>query len=124
MMAFDADLSTRDTWLTQSVPSLVNVPVAYFSAEFGIHNSLPIYGGGLGILAGDHCKEASDLGLSLVGVGFMYPQGYFHQRLSADGRQEAVYEYLARAEAPLFPARPQRGNGPLSQFLSATGRFM
>jgi starch phosphorylase len=80
---------------------LAGTTIAYFSAEFGIHNSLPIYGGGLGILAGDHCKEASDLGVPLVGVGFMYPQGYFHQRLSVDGRQEAVYEYLDRADAPL-----------------------
>ncbi len=124
LMTFDADLSTRDTWLSQSVPSLVNVPVAYFSAEFGIHNSLPIYGGGLGILAGDHCKEASDLGLSLVGVGFMYPQGYFHQRLSADGRQEAVYEYLARAEAPLSPALTPAGQRSLVAVPVVTARFM
>src|SRR5215813_6995859 len=73
MMAFDSDLATRSTWLANSAPALTNTTVAYFSAEFGIHNSLPIYGGGLGILAGDHCKEASDLGLPLVGVGFMYP---------------------------------------------------
>ncbi len=54
-------------------------PIAY-SAEFALHQSLPIYAGGLGVLAGDHCKEASDLGVPLVAVGFMYPQGYFHQR--------------------------------------------
>jgi starch phosphorylase len=88
---------------------LAEATVAYFSAEFGIHSSLPIYGGGLGILAGDHCKEASDLGVPLVGIGFMYPQGYFHQRLSVDGRQEAVYEYLDRAEAPLMPAFTPEG---------------
>ena len=109
MMAFDADLTTPDTWLAHSAPELLRTPIAYFSAEFGIHSSLPIYGGGLGILAGDHCKEASDLGVSLVGVGFMYPQGYFHQRLSVDGRQEAVYEYLDRAEAPLTPAFTPEG---------------
>jgi glycogen phosphorylase len=109
LMAFDADLSTRDTWLAHSAPELVGTTIAYFSAEFGIHSSLPIYGGGLGILAGDHCKEASDLGVSLVGVGFMYPQGYFHQRLSVDGRQEAVYEHLDRAEAPLTPALTPEG---------------
>jgi glycogen phosphorylase len=71
LMAFDADLTTPDTWLAHSAPELLRTPIAYFSAEFGIHSSLPIYGGGLGILAGDHCKEASDLGVSLVGVGFM-----------------------------------------------------
>jgi starch phosphorylase len=97
-------MKTRDTWVARTFPRLAETTVAYFSAEFGINHTLPIYGGGLGILAGDHCKEASDIGLPLVGVGFMYPQGYFHQRLSVDGRQEAVYEYLDRAKAPLRPA--------------------
>jgi glycogen phosphorylase len=63
-------------------------PVAYFSAEFGLHESLPIYSGGLGILAGDHLKSASDLGVPLVGVGLLYTQGYFHQRLNKEGWQE------------------------------------
>ena len=66
--------------------------IAYFSAEFALHQSLPIYAGGLGVLAGDHCKEASDLGVPLVGVGFMYPQGYFRQRMTNDGWQEERYE--------------------------------
>src|SRR5262249_61574319 len=110
LIAFDADLTTQDTWLTRSAPELAKTTIGYFSAEFGIHSSLPIYGGGLGILAGDHCKEASDLGVSFVGVGFMYPQGYFHQRLSVDGRQEAVYEHLDRAEAPLTPAFTPAGH--------------
>ena len=109
MIAFDADLAARDTWFARSAPDLAQTAIAYLSAEFGIHNSLPIYSGGLGILAGDHCKEASDLGVPLVGVGFMYPQGYFHQRLSVDGRQEAVYEYLDRADAPLMPALTPEG---------------
>lgn len=103
-MAFDAAMTERNTWFATTLPDLAGTTVAYFSAEFGIHSSLPIYGGGLGILAGDHCKEASDLGVPLVGVGFMYPLGYFHQRLSLDGRQEAVYEYLDPAAAPLTPA--------------------
>jgi len=62
MMTFDAEMKTRDTWVARSFPHLAETRVAYFSAEFGIHNTLPIYGGGLGILAGDHCKEASDIG--------------------------------------------------------------
>ncbi|HXG19726.1 MAG TPA: DUF3417 domain-containing protein, partial [Methylomirabilota bacterium] len=70
VMAFDAEMRTRDTWTARTFPRLAEATVAYFSAEFGIHSSLPIYGGGLGILAGDHCKEASDLGLPLVGIGF------------------------------------------------------
>jgi starch phosphorylase len=79
--------------------------VAYFSAEFALHQSLPIYAGGLGVLAGDHCKEASDLGIPLVGVGFMYPQGYFRQRVSADGWQQEVYEHLNWADAPIVKAQ-------------------
>ena len=69
-----------------------------------LHQSLPIYAGGLGVLAGDHCKEASDLGLPLIGVGFMYPQGYFHQSLTADGWQQEVYEKLNWTGAPVEPA--------------------
>jgi starch phosphorylase len=78
--------------------------IAYFSAEFALHQSLPIYAGGLGVLAGDHCKEASDLGVPLVGVGFMYPQGYFHQRMSNEGWQEERYERLSWTEAPIEAA--------------------
>jgi glycogen phosphorylase len=86
--------------------------------EFAIHNSLPIYAGGLGILAGDFCKEASDLGLPLVGVGFMYPQGYFHQHISAEGWQEEIYRQLDFDEAPIKPINPvARSNwcGPFIQ---------
>ncbi len=108
-LAFDTAMTTAVTWCAQAAAELREAPVAYFSAEFGIHSSLPIYSGGLGILAGDHCKEASDLGIPFVGVGFMYPLGYFRQRLAADGRQEAVYEYLHRADAPLLPARTPAG---------------
>src|SRR5688572_30711068 len=79
--------------------------VAYFSAEFALHQSLPIYAGGLGVLAGDHCKEASDLGIPFVGVGFMYPQGYFRQRVSPDGWQQEVYEQLNWADAPIVKAQ-------------------
>jgi glycogen phosphorylase len=79
--------------------------VAYFCAEFALHQSLPIYAGGLGVLAGDHCKEACDLGVPLVGVGFMYPQGYFRQRISPEGWQQEVYEQLNWADAPIAHAR-------------------
>ena len=74
--------------------------VAYFCAEFALHQSLPIYAGGLGVLAGDHCKEASDLGVPLVGVGFMYPQGYFRQRISPEGWQQENYEQIDWDAAP------------------------
>ena len=84
--------------------------IAYFSAEFGLHESLPIYSGGLGILSGDHCKEASDLGLPFVGVGFLYPQGYFHQRITREGTQEAIYDKLHFSEVPAVPALGPDGN--------------
>lgn len=103
MKAFDRCLHAGGTWFTEKYPHLAGRPIAYFSAEFGVHNSLPIYSGGLGILAGDHCKEANDLGLPLVGVGFIYPQGYFHQRISPEGRQEAYYERLDYSTAPIEP---------------------
>ncbi|MEO8634537.1 MAG: alpha-glucan family phosphorylase [Gemmatimonadales bacterium] len=80
-------LTTPNTWFQGRHPDLTR-PVAYFCAEFGLHNSVPIYSGGLGILAGDHCKAASDLGVPLVGVGLFYTKGYFDQRLRLDGWQE------------------------------------
>jgi len=81
-------LSRRDdTWFASRYPQLLNRSIAYFSAEFALHRSLPIYSGGLGVLAGDHCKEASDLGVPLVGVGLYYHGGYFDQRLGLDGWQ-------------------------------------
>ena len=79
-------------------------PVAYFSAEFGLHESLPIYSGGLGILAGDHIKSASDLGIPLVGVGLYYDQGYFRQRLDRDGWQHEDYIDVDHRPLPMRPA--------------------
>ena len=75
--------------------------VAYFSAEYGLHRSLPFYAGGLGFLAGDHIKECSDLGVPLVAVGFMYPQGYLHQQIREDGWQENIHEPIDRDAAPI-----------------------
>ncbi|MEK7745741.1 MAG: alpha-glucan family phosphorylase [Elusimicrobiota bacterium] len=83
--------------------------MAYFSAEFGVHNSLPIYSGGLGILAGDHCKAASDLGVPLVGVGFMYPQGYVKQRIGVEGWQHNYFEFIDWSSSPVLPARAESG---------------
>jgi len=105
----DATRTARGTWCTRECPELVGHSIAYFSAEFALHQSLPIYAGGLGVLAGDHCKEASDLGVPLVGVGFMYPQGYFHQTVSADGWQQEVYETLNWTETAIEPAMTPDG---------------
>lgn len=105
----DQTRSAKNTWWTQHGPPLDGRVIAYFSAEFALHQSLPIYAGGLGVLAGDHCKEASDLGVPLVGIGFMYPQGYFHQRLSNDGWQEERYERLNWTDAPIETAITRDG---------------
>jgi starch phosphorylase len=100
----DAAHASRNTWWANRFPDSAGQTIAYFSAEFALHQSLPIYAGGLGVLAGDHCKEAGDLGVPLVGVGFMYPQGYFHQTVSPDGWQEELYERLNWADAPIDQA--------------------
>jgi starch phosphorylase len=102
--ALDEARGARNTWWSNRFGPLSGQSVAYFSAEFALHQSLPIYAGGLGVLAGDHCKEASDLGVPLVGVGFMYPQGYFHQHISSEGWQEESYERLTWSDAPIEPA--------------------
>ncbi len=104
MSAFDAYMHPDETWYSRTYPDLGARQIAYFSAEFGLHESLPIYSGGLGILAGDHCKAASDLGLPFVAVGFLYPQGYFQQRIDSEGHQQAVYEKLNFADVPAMPA--------------------
>ena len=109
MAEFDAYMHPDATWFSEQFPKSANQIVAYFSAEFGLHESLPIYSGGLGILSGDHCKEASDLGLPFVGVGFLYPQGYFRQRITRDGQQEAIYEKLEFSQAPARPAKDAQG---------------
>lgn len=102
MIQFDRAMANGHSWFHTTYPELVNKTIAYFSFEFGLHNSLPIYSGGLGILSGDHAKEASDLGLPFVGVGFMYPQGYFRQRIPSHGWQEAVYQQLDYSQAPIM----------------------
>ncbi|MEM9825397.1 MAG: alpha-glucan family phosphorylase [Planctomycetota bacterium] len=84
-------LANSQTWAANNAGVLGAKPVAYFSAEFGIHESIPIYSGGLGVLAGDHVKSASGLGVPLVGVGLFYSQGYFRQRLDTEGYQQEDY---------------------------------
>ena len=107
--ALDDAKAARNTWWSRNLPHLSGQSIAYFSAEFALHQSLPIYAGGLGVLAGDHCKEASDLGVPLVGVGFMYPRGYFHQHVSADGWQEESNELLDWKDAAIERAMTPDG---------------
>ena len=97
------------TWGTRHAGVLRPRPVAYFSAEFGIHESLPVYSGGLGVLAGDHIKSASDLGIPLVGIGLFYGQGYFRQRLDRDGWQQEEYLETDITQLPLEAAIGKNG---------------
>jgi starch phosphorylase len=99
---FDAYMTQKDTWVSRVAPQVSKAnPIAYFCAEFGIHESLPVYSGGLGMLAGDHLKSASDLGVPMVGVGLLYRQGYFRQKLSRSGWQEDYYIDNPFAHMPL-----------------------
>lgn len=98
---FDAVLQAKRSWYRDTWGDLGSGGIAYFCAEFGVHASIPIYSGGLGILAGDHFKEASDLGLPLVGVGLLYQKGYFRQRMAVDGRQLAIDEPFDPDTMPL-----------------------
>lgn len=112
LRGFDGYVGARgsgETWMRRVYPDFPG-RVAYFSAEFGLHESLPIYSGGLGVLAGDHVKSASDLGVPLVGVGILYAQGYFRQRLNPEGRQEETYEPFRTEERPISPATAPDGS--------------
>jgi glycogen phosphorylase len=97
------------TWASVHAAPLRVRPVAYFSAEFGIHESLPIYSGGLGVLAGDHLKSASDLGLPLVAVGLFYRESYFRQRIDREGYQHAEWLRSPAETLPTMPARTPEG---------------
>ncbi len=101
LMEYDRDTENGHLWYSQTYPDLLEHPIAYFSAEFGLHSSLPIYSGGLGVLSGDHTKEASDLGLPFIATGFLYEQGYFRQRLDPNGWQGAIYPPLDPNEVAL-----------------------
>ncbi len=103
MLAYDAMIASKQSWFHQTYADQKDKTIAYFSFEFGLHSSLPIYSGGLGILSGDHIKESSDLGLPFVGIGFMYPQGYFRQRIPSHGWQESYYHQLDINSAPIVP---------------------
>ncbi len=108
-------------WFRERHADLTASSIAYFCAEFALHNSVPIYSGGLGVLAGDHCKAASDLGVPLVGVGLLYTRGYFDQRLSLTGWQEDVPEEFHPAITPLTPVMHADGQPTLAS-LKIAGR--
>lgn len=109
-------------WAVRHLPAArADRPIAYFCAEYGLHESLHLYSGGLGMLAGDHLKSSSDLGLPLVGIGLLYRQGYFRQRINADGWQEEFYDDANFDELPLEPARRADGERIVVE-LSMRGR--
>lgn len=101
--------SDEHTWYARTFPELRGRTVAYFCAEFGIHNSVPIYSGGLGVLAGDHLKSASDLGVPIVAVGILYRNGYFDQRIREDGWQEDSDARIEFDGVPLVPLPGRNG---------------
>ena len=102
---FDSYMASRNTWFAQKYPENKNDLIAYFSAEYGLDQTIAIYSGGLGILSGDHLKSASDLGIPLVAVGLMYKNGYFHQRIDKDGIQHPEYKDLNLADLPIHPVK-------------------
>lgn len=118
---FDEYMSAKGAWFANAHAELSDKQIAYFSFEFGLHESLPVYAGGLGVLAGDHLKEASDLGLPLVGVGFIYNQGYFTQRLTEDGWQETGTHYLDFDLSPVTPIYDDKDQ-PLTISIELPGR--
>ena len=121
IQAFDAYHAKR-RWFAERGLSLPG-PVAYFSMEFGLHESLGVYSGGLGVLSGDHCKAASDLGLPLVGVGLLYRSGYFRQTVDADGFQQHIYPDYDFARLPVRPALSPSG-GLLTVPVDLPGRVV
>ena len=102
-------MTSERHWTSWNAPALTACPIGYFSFEFCIHESLPIYSGGLGVLAGDHLKSCSDLGLPVYGVTLLYRQGYFRQRIDHDGRQQEVYQDLDASSVPIEPLRKSNG---------------
>ncbi len=108
-------LKDTDSWGAVHASILRSRPVAYFSAEFGLHESLPIYSGGLGVLAGDHLKSASDLGIPLIGIGLLYAQGYFRQTLDMDGWQQELY---LNTDMELLPIESVRGKDGQPLFIA------
>ncbi|MGD2156006.1 MAG: alpha-glucan family phosphorylase, partial [Anaerolineales bacterium] len=119
--AFDKYMQESNTWCALKHPECLNKPIAYFSTEFGLHETLPIYAGGLGVLSGDHLKEASDLGLPLIALGFLYTRGYFSQHITEDGWQEARNVRLRFEDLPVLPIYDEEGK-PLTISVDLPGR--
>ena len=121
MNDFNHYLTNQDTWFNQAFPQYRDEHIIYFSAEYGFHEVLPVYSGGLGVLSGDHCKSASDLGLPFTAVGLFYKQGYFDQRITAEGWQETRFTTLNYSQLPVTPVTDDTGK-PLTISVELSNR--
>ena len=122
LSAFDRYMANGSNhWFSRHHGNELSGPIAYFCAEFGLHESLSIYSGGLGVLAGDHCKAASDMALPFVAVGLFYRHGYFRQTIDADGHQEHAYPDLDPARLPILRVLDPMGD-PLTVPVELPGR--
>ena len=106
---FENYMNSKNTWFRKNFPDNKNNEIAYFSAEYGLDEILPIYSGGLGILSGDHLKSASDLGIPLVAIGLLYKNGYFHQKINNVGAQETEYHKIDIQNLPIIPVKDHDG---------------
>ena len=107
---FDNYMNSKNTWFANKYPENKNDLIAYFSAEYGLDETIPIYSGGLGILSGDHLKSASDLGIPLVAVGLLYKNGYFQQKINGYGQQETEYHNIDLYDLPIHPVKDEKGD--------------
>ena len=103
-------MESKDTWFSKKYSDNKNDLIAYFSAEYGLDETIPIYSGGLGILSGDHLKSASDLGIPLIGVGLLYKQGYFNQKIEGYGIQKSEYNEIELDDLPILPVKDKNDN--------------
>ena len=106
---FDDYITSKNTWFSNKYPENKKDLIAYFSAEYGLDQTIPIYSGGLGILSGDHLKSASDLGIPLVAVGLLYKNGYFHQKINGYGDQETEYNNIELSDLPINLVKDENG---------------
>ena len=107
---FDDYVTSKNTWFSNKYPENKKDLIAYFSAEYGLDQTIPIYSGGLGILSGDHLKSASDLGIPLVAVGLLYKNGYFNKKINVYGDQETEYNNIDLSNLPINPVKDENGD--------------
>ena len=107
---FEGYMNSKSTWFSKKYPEEKDDLIAYFSAEYGLDQTIPIYSGGLGILSGDHLKSASDLGIPLVAVGLLYKNGYFNQKIDGDGNQQTEYNDIDLYDLPINPVKNDIGD--------------